>query len=65
MLLTGGDGRFSTFATEMLKRQEAHNEVIWDNLNQAELDSLLQAGIDQDAYMDKSYEWRKNWFDAR
>ena len=65
MLLTGGDGKFSTFATEMLKRQEAHNKVIWENLNQAELDSLIQAGIDQDAYMDKPYEWRKAWFDAR
>jgi len=65
MLLTGGDGKFSTFATEMLKRQEAHNEVIYQNLNQAEIDSLLQAGIDEDAYMDKSYEWRKNWFSAR
>ena len=65
MLLTGGDGRFSTFATEMLKRQEAHNKVIWSNLNQAELESLLKEGIDEDAYMDKSYEWRKNWFDAR
>tara|TARA_Y100000389_G_scaffold6026_1_gene5800 strand:- start:2417 stop:3742 length:1326 start_codon:yes stop_codon:yes gene_type:complete len=65
MLLTGGDGKFSTFATEMLKRQEAHNKVIWGNLNQAELDSLLQAGIDEDAYMDKPYEWRKAWFDAR
>ena len=25
----------------------------------------IQAGIDQDAYMDKPYEWRKAWFDAR
>jgi hypothetical protein len=65
MLLTGGDGKFSTFAVEMLKRQEAHNEVIWDNLNQAELDSLLKAGIDQDAYMDLDYQWRKDWFDKR
>ena len=65
MLLTGGDGRFSTFATEMLKRQTAHNEVIWQELNQAELDSLLQAGIDEDAYMDKPYEWRRAFFDAR
>ena len=65
MLLTGGDGRFSTFATEMLKRQEAHNKVIWENLNEAEIDSLLKAGIDREAYKDKPYEWRKAWFDAR
>ena len=65
MLLTGGDGKFSTFATEMLKRQEAHNKVIWGNLNQAEIDSLLQAGIDQLAYEEKDFEWRKAWFDAR
>lgn len=65
MLLTGGDGKFSTFATEMLKRQEAHNKVIWSNLNQAEIDSLLKIGIDQVAYEEKDFEWRKNWFDAR
>ena len=65
LLLTGGDGRFSTFATEMLKRQEAHNKVIWENLNEAEIDSLLKAGIDREAYKDKPYEWRKAWFDAR
>lgn len=65
LLLTGGDGRFSTFATEMLKRQEAHNEVIWENLNEAEIESLLNAGIDREAYKDKPYEWRKAWFDAR
>jgi len=65
MLLTGGDGKFSTFATEMLKRQEEHNKVIWSNLNKGEIASLLKEGIDQVAYEEKDFEWRKNWFDAR
>ncbi len=65
MLLTGGDGKFSTFATEMLKRQEEHNKVIWSNLNEAEIASLLEEGIDQTAYEEKDFEWRKAWFDAR
>ena len=63
-LLTG-DGKYSTFAVNMAKRQEKHNAVIWDKLNEAEIDSLLKAGIDKEKYKDKNYEWRAKWFDGR
>ena len=65
MLLTEGDGKYSTFAINMAKRQEKHNKVIWDKLNQAEVDSLIKAGIDKEKYKDKNYEWRERWFANR
>jgi hypothetical protein len=65
MLLTEGDGKYSTFAVNMAKRQKLHNAVIWEKLRPEEIEALMAIDIDRDAYMDKDYTWRRNWFDAR
>ena len=65
MLLTEGDGKYSTFAINMAKRQKKHNAVIWEKLDQGEIESLLKAGYDREAYKDLNYEWRRDWFDKR
>ena len=39
MLLTEGDGRYSTFAVNMAKRQIKHNAVIWEKLRPEEIAS--------------------------
>ena len=65
MLLTEGDGLYSTFAVNMAKRQKLHNAVIWEKLRPEEITALMAIGIDREGYMDKDYTWRRDWFDAR
>ena len=65
MLLTEGDGRYSTFAVNMAKRQKLHNAVVWEKLRPEEITALMAIGIDREAYKDKDYTWRRKWFDAR
>jgi len=64
-LLTGGDKRYSTFVVKMAERQKLHNAVVWEKLKPHEIEALMNIGIDREAYMDKDYEWRRAWFDAR
>ncbi len=65
MLLTEGDGLYSTFAVNMAKRQKLHNADIWEKLRPVEIEKLLKSGIDREAYMDTDYEWRRKFFDER
>jgi len=65
MLLTEGDGRYSTFAVNMAKRQKLHNAVVWEKLRPEEIEKLLAGGIDREAYMDTDYTWRRAFFDER
>ena len=53
MLLTEGDGRYSTFAVNMAKRQKLHNAVVWEKLRPEEITALMEIGVDREAYMDK------------
>lgn len=65
MLLTEGDGKYSTFAVKMAKRQILHNAVVWEKLRPEEIASLLEGGIDREAYKDTDYTWRRAFFDER
>jgi hypothetical protein len=65
MLLTEGDGKYSTFVIKMAERQKLHNAVVWEKLRPEEIEALMAIGIDREGYMDTDYTWRRKFFDER
>lgn len=56
---------WSEFVAEMLKETKKHDAVVWEQLRPNEVEALLRAGIDREAYKDLTYEERKGIFDRR